>query len=93
VPITNARQRPRTLEMLTPGARYSRQDLPAVSTRKAASGEAARPASVNSVACTSAPPPGAGDVDPIERRKSRRDPGAAVAAAHLLPCHLEVGVC
>lgn len=93
MPITSAGQRPRTLEMLTPQARYSRHDMQAVSTRKAASGDAARPANANSVVCTYAPPPGVGDADPIGRRRSRRDPGAAAAAAHLIPCIPEVGVC
>jgi hypothetical protein len=84
VPIRNA-GRPRTFEMLTPAARYSRRDIP-----DRASGEAALARLPPGIKTRISP---AADADPIRARQTRRNSRAATGAAHRLPCRQEVGVC
>jgi hypothetical protein len=77
VPIRNA-GRPRTIQMLTPAARYSTRDI----TDRASDAAAARRL-----------PHGIARADPILACKTRHNSRAANGAARRLPCRQEVGVC
>jgi hypothetical protein len=84
VPILNV-GRPRTFEMLTSAARYSRRDIPDRAWEEAAL--ARLPPDIK----TRIPP--AADADPIRACQTRRNSRAATGAARRLPCRQEVGVC
>jgi hypothetical protein len=84
VPISNA-GRPRTFEMLTPAARYSRREIPDHASEGATS--ARLPADIELQISSAA------GADPIRACKTRHDSRAATRAARRLPCRQEVGVC
>jgi len=84
VPISNA-GRPRTFEMLTPAAWYSRRDISHRASRQAAL--ARLPPDVEPRISSAA------DAVPIRARKTRHNSRAANRAARRLPCRQEVGVC
>jgi hypothetical protein len=83
VPVSNA-ELPRTFEMLTPAARFSRREI---------AGRAAREAALTCLPPIESRVPPAAAPDPIRARKTRRNSRAATRAARRLPCRQEVGVC
>lgn len=83
MPIRNV-GRPRTFEMLTPTARYSRRDI---TDRAWGTAAARRPPDIKRRISPAA------DADPTRARQTRRNSRAATGAARRLPCRQEVGVC
>jgi hypothetical protein len=84
VPISNA-GRPRTFEMPTPAAWFSRRDI-----SDRASAEAALARLPSDIELRISP---AADADLVRARKTRHNSRAATRATRRLPCRQEVGVC
>lgn len=92
MPIDNA-GRPRTFEMLTPAARYSRRDISHRASRAAALSRLSPAAEPRIPPAADPVPIRAREIRRVWARKTRHNSRAANGAARRLPCRQEVGVC